>query len=412
MKRTHPFTVLPPLMGKSSKSKPKKGHEPVAPTGSASGSALLSAGDLLAHDEARLVLVRRDTGRHEWAFAERAANAPPLARMRDPLQLIEAAGRIAGADPERFWWWITDEALDATAAELTSKGFCVLDNLLGQAGATALRDEVAGVRAAGRLQASRLAGGRNGSMVTYTHTAVRGDHVGWFDGEEPGLWGRGTLARYLVKVDTLVAQLGTRMTQLGAIASRSKAMIACYPGGGARYVRHCDNSCDSGQGERCNGRRLTAIFYLNEGWAPLDGGELRVFAPYAPAGSAPLADVQPLFDRLLLFWAVTAVGLNPDCTPGTSNYALIVADAHCRQDYRVPHEVLPSHAERLAITLWYFDKGEYTRARARGGAADQTDQSETEAIEAEIAKFESRYGAGAVRDAERPVPPALAGAVA
>jgi len=304
--------------------------------------------------------------------------------MRDPLQLIEAAGRIAGADPERFWWWITDEALDATAAELTSKGFCVLDNLLGQAGATALRDEVAGVRAAGRLQASRLAGGRNGSMVTYTHTAVRGDHVGWFDGEEPGLWGRGTLARYLVKVDTLVAQLGTRMTQLGAIASRSKAMIACYPGGGARYVRHCDNSCDSGQGERCNGRRLTAIFYLNEGWAPLDGGELRVFAPYAPAGSAPLADVQPLFDRLLLFWA----------------------------DYRVPHEVLPSHAERLAITLWYFDKGEYTRARARGGAADQTDQSETEAIEAEIAKFESRYGAGAVRHAERPVPPALAGAVA
>lgn len=28
-------------------------------------------------------------------------------------------------------------------------------------------------------------------------------------------------------------------------------------------------------------------------------------------------------------------------------------------DYRVPHEVLPSHFDRFAITLWYFDGEEY-----------------------------------------------------
>jgi hypoxia-inducible factor (prolyl hydroxylase) len=85
--------------------------------------------------------------------------------------------------------------------------------------------------------------------------------------------------------------------------------------------------------------------------------------------------VQPLFDRLLLFFA----------------------------DYRVPHEVLAAHADRLAITLWYFDKAEYTRARERGEAADMTDQSEAKSIEEEIAKFEARYGAGAMRHAESKV---------
>ena len=47
-----------------------------------------------------------------------------------------------------------------------------------------------------------------------------------------------------------------------------------YPGGGARYVRHCDNACLAGEGEKCNGRRLTAILYLNPGWRDVDGGAL------------------------------------------------------------------------------------------------------------------------------------------
>ena len=374
-------------MGKQSRSKagkPSNAAQPEPPTACGGGSSsggivsstrLFTKGDLLKRDQASLVLVRRSTGQSEWAFAERAANVPPLATMREPMKTIEAAARLSGADPERFWWWITDEALDGMAAELSANSFCVLDGLLGRTFAGALRDEVAGVRAAGRLQLSKLAGGRNGSMLTYTHTAVRGDLVGWFDGEEAGLWPHGTLVKYLQKVDTLIAQLGERVPLLAHIASRSKAMIACYPGAGARYIRHCDNSCDSGRGERCNGRRLTAIIYLNEGWAPLDGGELRVFAPYAPKGQPAVADVQPLFDRLLLFFA----------------------------DYRVPHEVLAAHADRLAITLWYFDKAEYTRARERGEAADFTDQSEAKTIEEEIAKFEARYGAGAMRHSESKV---------
>ena len=320
-----------------------------------------------AADVAGLVLVERD-GRTAWAFTERIEGAPPLAKMCDGLESMEAVGRLAGADPESYWWWITDEALDAIAAELNSANYCVLDRFLGSKGAKALRKEVRRVRTTGHLKLSRLAGGRSGANVTYSHTAVRGDHVGWFDGEEADMWPRGTLTKYLTKVDTLVAQLGPRVSQLRDIAHRSKAMVACYPGGGARYVRHCDNSCESGHGERCNGRRLTAIIYLNEGWTLLHGGELRLFAPFAPKGVPPLCDVAPLADRLVLFYA----------------------------DYRVPHEVLPAHDERLAITAWYFDGAEHKQARLRGAAAEQVDSRESDSIEKEIRRFEERFGSDAL----------------
>ena len=52
----------------------------------------------------------------------------------------------------------------------------------------------------------------------------------------------------------------------------------------------------------------------------------------------PLCDVAPLCDRLVLFYA----------------------------DYRVPHEVLAAHCERLAVTCWYFDGAEHAAAKKRG----------------------------------------------
>jgi hypothetical protein len=70
---------------------------------------------------------------------------------------------------------------------------------------------------------------------------------------------------------------------------------------------------------------------------------------------------------------------------------------------RVPHEVLPAHVARLAITVWYFDRDEYTRARASGSeASEQTDHSEQEAIEAYYARLDPPRHAA--RAAERRVP--------
>lgn len=75
------------------------------------------------------------------------------------------------------------------------------------------------------------------------------------------------------------------------------------------------------------GRRLTCIIYANESWRPGDGGELRLH----PLGGEVI-DVPPLGNRLVVFFS----------------------------DARVPHEVLPSHADRYALSMWFEDcpKGE------------------------------------------------------
>lgn len=48
--------------------------------------------------------------------------------------------------------------------------------------------------------------------------------------------------------------------------------------------------------EAVDGRRLSAIFYLNPDWQPGDGGALRLF----PFGAPPV-DIAPTHDRLVLF---------------------------------------------------------------------------------------------------------------
>ncbi|KAL1515808.1 hypothetical protein AB1Y20_002424 [Prymnesium parvum] len=318
-------------------------------------------------DEVSLALVQRGGGRTEWVFTERAANAPPLARMHAGLEAMHACAQLHQSDPDTYWWWLADASLTFLGEELRARRFALVDGMLGPVAIRALRDEVREVRALGRLAASKLAGGRDGNKLTYTHSGVRGDLVGWFDGDEPELWRGGAFNKFLQKIDTMVAQLAEHVPDLVGISTRSKAMVTCYPGNGARYIKHCDNSCDTGRGERCNGRRLTVIMYLNEDWQPTDGGELRLYEPYAPKDKPPVADVQPLLDRLIMFYA----------------------------DYRVPHEVLPAHADRLAITVWYFDREEYAGARERGCSA--TDMLEQEAIENEIARFENRYGGKAER---------------
>lgn len=104
-------------------------------------------------------------------------------------------------------------------------------------------------------------------------------------------------------------------------------MVACYPGNGAGYIKHVDNP-------NGDGRCVTCIYYLNKDWTEVrwciisnmsellliglvdqeHGGVLRIF----PEGKSYVADVTPLFDRLLFFWS----------------------------DRRNPHEVQPSYASR------------------------------------------------------------------
>ncbi|KAI3353740.1 hypothetical protein L3Q82_004973 [Scortum barcoo] len=107
----------------------------------------------------------------------------------------------------------------------------------------------------------------------------------------------------------------------------SQAMVACYPGNGAGYVRHVDNP-------NGDGRCITCIYYLNKNWeVKKQGGLLQIY----PEGKNVVANIEPLFDRLLIFWS----------------------------DRRNPHEVKPAYSTRYAITVWYFDAKERAEAKEK-----------------------------------------------
>ena len=73
-------------------------------------------------------------------------------------------------------------------------------------------------------------------------------------------------------------------------------------------MKHVDNPNE-------DGRAISAIYYLNKDWnAKQHGGVMRIY----PAHLRNVADVEPIFDRLLFFWS----------------------------DMRNPHEVLPTYRQR------------------------------------------------------------------
>ncbi|XP_005989258.1 egl nine homolog 3 [Latimeria chalumnae] len=210
-------------------------------------------------------------------------------------------------------------ALDYIVPCLQERGFCYIDHFLGEAVGDCVLEQVKEMHRTGGLKDGQLAGRRNG--VAKRH--LRGDQIAWIGGTEEG---HEAVGFALSLIDKLVMHCKGRLGKYN-IKERSKAMVACYPGNGTGYVRHVDNP-------NCDGRCITCIYYLNKNWdVKVHGGVLRIF----PEGKSYVADVEPIFDRLLFFWS----------------------------DRRNPHEVQPSYATRYAITVWYFDAEERAEAKKK-----------------------------------------------
>ncbi|XP_019769773.1 prolyl hydroxylase EGLN3 isoform X2 [Dendroctonus ponderosae] len=212
--------------------------------------------------------------------------------------------------------------------DLSDYGLCVLDNFLGFEEGNRVMAEVLNIKGTGALRDGQLVSTRGKAKEDLK--TIRSDKICWVHGKEPDCEHIG----YLIgRVDTLITR-ANRMFNNGKLGQyningRTKAMVACYPGSGAHYVKHVDNP-------NRDGRCITAIYYLNRNWdVDQYGGLLRIF----PEGwrEDKVADIEPLFDRLLFFWS----------------------------DRRNPHEVQPAFATRYAITLWYFDAAEREEAVRR-----------------------------------------------
>ncbi|XP_053142839.1 prolyl hydroxylase EGLN3 isoform X1 [Hemicordylus capensis] len=214
---------------------------------------------------------------------------------------------------------------------MNAYGLCIVDHFLGHRMAERILQEVLALQLSGKFQDGALASQRAGSSK-----AIRGDEILWVEGSEPGCENIGYL---LKRMDKLIMHADGKLGHY-KIRGRHKAMVACYPGNGTGYVRHVDNP-------NGDGRCITCIYYLNKNWdSKLHGGILRIF----PEGKSYVADVEPIFDRLLFFWS----------------------------DRRNPHEVQPSYATRYAMTVWYFDAEE--RAEAKKKFRNLVDAGKTEAV--------------------------------
>jgi len=243
---------------------------------------------------------------------------PPSASTQDRLRLsmfqpLESLRlRLSAAQPGTPWW-AAPEAVQTWGRALADERFIVLDDFIPQQAATAL------AMTSADIDTSR-ARGLTDSKVS---AAGRGDHIAWRSPADiPQL---GPLVDNLNTLVSSMLQLPYEAVQqsLVGVSALSDAMFALYPGdvsGEARYIRHVDN--EDGR----NGRLLTCVYYLNDGWDDeKHGGQLRIFEPDQKQVKC---DIAPKLNRLVTFFS----------------------------DSTVPHEVRHAKRQRRAVTIWYLDQ--------------------------------------------------------
>ncbi|XP_024152861.1 egl nine homolog 1 [Oryzias melastigma] len=209
-------------------------------------------------------------------------------------------------------------ALEVIVPCMNKHGICVVNGFLGEETGLSILGDVKALYDTGKFTDGQLVSQKSDSTRD-----IRGDKIAWIEGREAGCE---KIQFLMSRMDDLIRHCNGNLGNY-TINGRTKAMVACYPGNGTGYVRHVDNP-------NGDGRCVTCIYYLNKDWNVKEhGGLLRIF----PGGKAQFVDIEPKFDRLLLFWS----------------------------DRRNPHEVQPAFATRYAITVWYFDADERARAKEK-----------------------------------------------
>ncbi|MGI4839779.1 MAG: 2OG-Fe(II) oxygenase [Janthinobacterium lividum] len=156
-----------------------------------------------------------------------------------------------------------------------------------------------------RSRAGELAPAAVGRGVSQeVREGIRGDRIQWI---EPGE--SAPCDAYLHIMDSLREVLN-RSLFMGL--EEFECHFALYPPG-AFYRRHVDRFRDD------DSRMVSVVLYLNTGWVPGDGGELRLYLKGDVAH-----DVAPIGGSLVVF-------LSGD----------------------MPHEVLPAERDRLSLTGWF-----------------------------------------------------------
>ena len=185
---------------------------------------------------------------------------------------------------------------------LEQNGYAILPDFLPQAVTAALLAECQDLYNRGKTHIAGIGRGNHHQVLP----AVRNDQMLWLDGAHLSA----TQTIYWQAMEDLRQRLN-RTYFLGLVDY--ECHYAQYPAGGY-YKRHRDVF------QGTNRRRISSVFYMNVGWTPADGGQLRLFIPQGPGHAT--VDILPAAGTLVMF------------------------------DSQMEHEVLPTQAVRHSLAGW------------------------------------------------------------
>ena len=204
----------------------------------------------------------------------------------------------------------------AVYEQLSSHGYAVVDNCLSEDHSAALRAEIVALHEGKHTLP-------NATLLVRGNVTEKLAKAGIFEAEAHAL---SDAARELAPRVCSFAADRTLLTLLTAYAANTRAQSLHFQsvklqfssGSGACFPLHYDTD------ESLDGRKITAISYLNPGWEPSHGGEL-VLYPSPLSGAA--VTIAPLSGRLVLFHAPSSL-----------------------------HRVRPSFVPRACVTQWLFSR--------------------------------------------------------
>ena len=197
-----------------------------------------------------------------------------------------------------------EDLLDHISQEIYSNSYVVVDNFVDESFRKALLKEQTDLLNQGQFTKAAVGKGDQKQV----RAEIRSDEVLWMDPTALS-----PLQAIFWEKVAKVQQVLNRRCFLGL--KSFEGHFARYPIG-SFYKRHLD------QFHAVPHRIVTVILYLNESWTEADGGQLRMYFPQED-GSERVEDVLPLGGRLVVFLSE-----------------------------EIPHEVLPTHKERISITGW------------------------------------------------------------
>ena len=189
------------------------------------------------------------------------------------------------------------------AAQLKSEGHAVIDNFLGPIRAQTVQSHFRAF--VGECAEASPPVLRPGELdaTGRSQPAVRGDLITWLTGGElaPEWNSVGTLAQIMRTkfLSELIASMkGPQQAGVQLIHPRNfmgMTMLSIYSASSVGFATHTDRNETAVDGDL---RKISAVYYLNPGWRPEDGGELLI-----RPGTSNEVIVQPELDRLVLFWS-------------------------------------------------------------------------------------------------------------